>query len=241
MTFCSVSDKGRVRPINEDYYFLPLHGESFFAVADGMGGHEAGEVASRLAVEALAETLRHPKEMKGEELMRFAFLSANECVYEHSQRDEGKKGMGTTLTAVLFDGGKAILGHVGDSRAYRMRNGVLNQISTDHSFVEELVASGIITREQARVHPRRNLITRCIGIGESVEADIIVSDVCAGDIWLLCSDGLSGKVTDDEIEKYLLRADLPLSDRLLEMKDLAMTRGGDDNITVLAAGGDDRG
>ena len=241
MVFCGVSDKGRVRPINEDYYYLPVGAESFFAVADGMGGHEAGEVASQMAIEVLKESLRNMGYISDSERMTDAFLKANACVFEHSQNDEGKKGMGTTLTAILFSDGKAVLGHVGDSRAYLMRNGVLTQITTDHSFVEELVANGIITREQARIHPRRNLITRCIGIGESVQADVGTYDMQPDDIWLLCSDGLCGKVTDEEIANTLLKPDLSLSDRLLDLKDLAMLRGGEDNITILAAGGDVRG
>ena len=236
MKFYCVTDKGRVRELNEDYYYLPSKGEHFAAVADGMGGHTAGEVASRLAVSAFAESLRSFGDDLSKENLNAAFLNANSAVHKEANRDNAKQGMGTTLTAIWFNAKNVFLGHVGDSRAYRLRDGVLEQMSTDHSFVEELVRSGAITREQARSHPKRNIITRCIGVYNEVEVDLMKLERREKDVWFLCSDGLINYVTDEEIETEL-KSDKPWETKINALKKMALKRGGSDNITILVAVG----
>ena len=236
MRFYSISDKGKVRILNEDFYYLPIHKENFCAVADGMGGHNAGEVASFMAINALVQALRNVSS-DAEHAMRTALETANTTVLNHANAAEGTNGMGTTLTSLIFDGDRVVLGHIGDSRAYRFRAGKLEQLSTDHSFVEGLVQSGLITREEARVHPRRNLITRCIGIGEEIEPEIKTFELSPGDVYLLCSDGLTTMLTDTEIETVLKNRSLTLQSRLDMLVKNALTKGGEDNITLVAAFG----
>ena len=234
-----VTDVGKQRKINEDFYYLPKGSERFIAVADGMGGHAAGEVASFIAISKLVECLRKTP-VAGEARMKAAFEAANDSVYSEASRDLNREGMGTTLTAVWMSGNVCYLGHVGDSRAYRLRDGKLTQLSTDHSYVEELVKSGVITREQARTHPKRNLITRCIGVFREIDPQIEKFDYREADVWILCSDGLTGYVTDEEIGQCLNRTEITLGQKLEALKELALMRGGADNITIAAiSGGDD--
>ncbi len=237
MMFCSVSDKGKQRELNEDYYYLPRPGERFCAVADGMGGHLSGEVASRIAIESLAEELRKPFS-DPEEAMKRAFETANAQVLLQAEKSDSTRGMGTTLTALLFTDGAAVLGHIGDSRLYRLRGGAFTQLSTDHSFVEGLVRDGVISREEARVHPRRNLITRCIGQKSEVEPEILPLNAQEGDLYLLCSDGLTTMLTDDEILRCLMQSDKSLQQKLEALRLWALRRGGEDNVTVVAVGGE---
>ncbi len=236
MRFYSISDKGKVRALNEDFYYLPARNENFCAVADGMGGHNAGEVASFLAIQTLVRALRNVRSGT-EQAMQAALEAANTEVLNHANEAEGTSGMGTTLTAFFFQDGKAVLGHIGDSRAYRFSNNRLEQLSTDHSFVEQLVQSGTITREEARVHPRRNLITRCIGIREEIDPEIKAFDCVPGDVYLLCSDGLTTMLTDGEIESVLKKENLTLKTRLDALVQNALRKGGEDNITLVAAFG----
>ena len=236
MTAYGVTDIGRLRKLNEDFYYLPESSERFIAVADGMGGHAAGEVASVIAITRLADSLRKAS-VASETRLKAAFEDANRSVFQEAAGDESREGMGTTLTALWVSGNICYLGHVGDSRAYRLREGKLEQLSTDHSYVEELVQNGVITREQARTHPKRNLITRCIGIFEQIDPQIIKLDWRENDLWLLCSDGLSGYVEDKEIEACLNLEDASLSDKLNTLKSLALERGGADNITLAALTG----
>lgn len=231
----SITDKGLVRTLNEDFYYLPRRGESFALVADGMGGHNAGEVASRLAACAFARALRGCK--PNSDSLRYAFDAANRAVIAESEKDEAKRGMGTTLTAVWLGKKHIYLGHIGDSRAYRLRGGKLCQMTRDHSYVQDLVDNGIITREQAARHPKRNIITRCIGVFEKAEPDIQKFEVEEGDVWLLCSDGLCGCVSDEIIEQTMVGSG-DWESKLEELKNLALAAGGHDNITVvLAVGG----
>jgi len=231
----SITDKGLVRSLNEDFYYLPRRGESFALVADGMGGHNAGEVASRTATFAFARALRGCK--PNSDSLRYAFDAANRAVLAEADGDESKRGMGTTLTAVWLAKKHIYLGHIGDSRAYRLRGGELTQMTRDHSYVQELVDNGIITPEQAAKHPKRNIITRCIGVFEKAEPDIIKLEVEEGDVWLLCSDGLCGCVSHEAIEQTMVgEGEWP--DKLKALKDLALASGGQDNVTiVLAVGG----
>ena len=218
---------------------MPQEDESFVAVADGMGGHKAGEIASSMAVRVLKDILSAEK-IVSEDRMRYAFGKANREVYLESEKDTSKKGMGTTMTALWFSKDTVVLGHVGDSRAYRLREGKILRASTDHSYVEELVKIGAITREMARTHPQRNVITRSIGPWPRVEADIATFDFQRDDIWLLCSDGLTMYLEDADIEKVLL-SDTPIGEKVSTLIQMALDAGGADNVTVLIAAGEREG
>ena len=236
--FCA-TNIGCVRTLNEDSYYMPARDQCFMAVADGMGGHLAGEVASQLAVRSLAESLAGEK-TPSEDKMRRAFTKANRAVYLEAERDPSKHGMGTTMTALWFGQDTVVMGHVGDSRAYRLRDGVLTRASVDHSYVEELVRSGVITPEMALTHPQRNVITRSIGPWPRVEADVERFDSRAGDVWLLCSDGLTRYVSDDEIALTLTSPN-PWNEKIGALINVVLQRGGADNVTVMIAAGESDG
>jgi serine/threonine protein phosphatase PrpC len=241
------SDVGRVRPLNEDYHRvlqIPLRGGSLtlLAVADGMGGAAAGEVASKLAMEVLDESftlyareLERGKAMVGiDRLTEKAIRLANKRVYAEASSDSGRKGMGTTLTLVAIHDNKAVLGHVGDSRAYLVREGRIFQLTKDHSWVEEQRQRGLLSEAEAEVHEWRNLITRALGTRAQVEPDIVPLSVHPGDIFVLCSDGLHGQVEPEEILAEIRRT----SNRQSSVEyliALANQRGGPDNITLVIA------
>ncbi len=230
--FCA-TDIGCVRTLNEDSYYMPADGERFMAVADGMGGHLAGEVASRAAIRTLTSVLTDDASY-GEDRLRFAFGRANREVYVESERDPSKRGMGTTLTALWFSDDSVIVGHVGDSRAYRLRDGRLMQATTDHTYVEELVKNGVITPEMALKHPQRNVITRSIGPWPRVEADIERYDLKKGGVWLLCTDGLTRYVTADEL-LIALSSPNAWNEKVGALINTALQRGGADSETVVLA------
>jgi len=220
------TDVGRVREINEDGYLVDDR-MGLFAVADGMGGHQAGEVASATALEALRAAVASGTPI------RDAITQANEAVIERSAGDERLRGMGTTMTAgTLAAGGTLLLGHVGDSRGYLVRDGELRQVTEDHSLVEEMVRGGELTPEQAEVHPQRSVITRALGIEPGVDVDLYTLELRDGDRLLLCSDGLTGMVRTEDIESILQRERDPqtAANKLVEMANEA---GGEDNITVV--------
>ncbi len=220
------TDIGKVRKANEDAAFI---GDGLCLVCDGMGGHRAGDVAANLVVDIISLTLTgHAPSVS---ILLGAIANANEQVYKKAAADRKLYGMGTTLTAFWADQEQVILAQVGDSRAYLLRNGVLRQCTHDHSLVAELVRMGTITSDEARLHPQRNLITRSIGTTPHVDPDIFEFARKAGDRWLLCSDGLTNQVSDDEIEKFLSEPHLhDAADGLLA---LALENGGTDNITLL--------
>jgi serine/threonine protein phosphatase PrpC len=222
-----VTDVGRVRDGNEDGFLDQSDRLGLVAVADGMGGHRAGEVASATALEALRAAVA-----SGEPL-RDAIEGANDAVLEKSVSNQEFHGMGTTLTAgMLGSDGHLVVGHVGDSRAYLVRAGELSQITDDHSLVEEMVRSGELTPEQAEVHPRRSVITRALGIDAEVEVDEYPIELQNGDRILFCSDGLTTMVRPDEIASILSReTDLRRAVQLLV--DAANAAGGEDNITAV--------
>ncbi len=232
------TDIGRIREVNQDAYYVPQAGEEFAIVADGMGGHRAGEVASRIAVEEYRRWLKCAPR-PNEEAIRYAVSEANRKIYETARREPDKSGMGTTLTSLWFDANRVYLAHIGDSRAYRVRDNMIAQLSRDHSLVAEMVARGEITEEEARVHPKRHYITRAMGTQKYVAADIRRYDRIQGDIWLLCSDGLSNYVEADELLGILLGKG-EWQEKLDRMVELALKRGGADNITALVIV-DDRG
>jgi len=222
-----LTDVGRQRNTNEDAY---LDSAPVFAVADGMGGARAGEVASRMALETFAAG-RDPAASPERQLAAVAH-AANQKIHEHAQRDRSRAGMGTTLTAAIVAGKEVALAHVGDSRAYRLSGGRLERLTNDHSLVEELVRQGRLTPAEAEVHPQRSVITRALGPEPDVEVETCTYPGQAGDVYLLCSDGLTGMVADDELAAILrTRSSLPQAAR--ELVDLANANGGKDNITVV--------
>ncbi len=222
----AATDAGRVRDHNEDSYLLDAE-RSLFAVADGIGGHQAGEVASTTALEALRAAVA------GGKPLHEAAQSANRAVYELAVADESLRGMGTTLTALVAIGGRtALLAHVGDSRAYRLRDGAIDRLTEDHSLVEELVREGRLTPEQADAHPQRNYITRALGLDADVQVDLVTVPVRVGDRILLCSDGLTTMVREREIERIARNEADPVhaAERLV---DAACEAGGEDNVTAV--------
>ncbi|WP_337914062.1 Stp1/IreP family PP2C-type Ser/Thr phosphatase [Cohnella zeiphila] len=232
------SHVGKVRQINEDRAWVALPGNGLAAavVADGMGGHKAGEVASELAVESLSRSLSAWTEPlaaeETEEKLRAAVRSANAVVYETASGNEAYSNMGTTVVLALLNESEGLIGHIGDSRAYRLRDGELRQLTEDHTLVNELARSGQLSPEEAARHPRRNVLTRALGTDKEVEVDVQRIDWKPGDRLLLCSDGLSGLVEGNMILGALAepRDDLEqLADRLIS---LALLAGGDDNVTV---------
>jgi len=222
----AASDVGRVREGNEDA-FLVDDRLALFAVADGMGGHQAGEVASATALEALRAAVA------SDQPINEAVVTANRAVYEMAAENPEMRGMGTTLTALVTLGGNRLLiGHVGDSRAYLLREGALRKVTDDHSLVEELVRDGRLTPEQAEVHPQRSIITRALGIDADVEVDLYTVDVGEGDRVLLCSDGLTTMVRDREIAR-IVRTEPDVRLAADKLVDAANDAGGEDNVTVV--------
>ena len=232
MKVYAITDIGRMRPINEDSYYAPLEGERFCAVADGMGGHNAGEVASAMAVQVFSEQMRKADHITAETL-HSAVERANEAVYRQALENEGMSGMGTTFSALAEEGDTAYLAHVGDSRIYLVRRGAIMQVTTDHTLVEEMVRKGMLTPREARVHPRRNIITRALGTDETGNGDILDMEKEAGDLYLICSDGLSEYVEEDQMRAVLLSQ--PLEQAADTLLNLALEGGGRDNISLVLA------
>jgi protein phosphatase len=223
----ALTDTGRKRRRNEDSF---ISEPPLFAIADGMGGAQAGEVASRLAADALRE---HEVGGTAEERLVALVQEANRRVYERQATDQSASGMGTTVTVALIEGDEVVLGHVGDSRAYRFRDGDLQQLTEDHSLVQELLKDGRLTPEEARVHPQQAVITRALGTDPDVDVDTFRVDARAGDVFLLCSDGLSGMVGDDVIRDLVDQNLGDLDAVARSLVDAANAGGGEDNITVV--------
>lgn len=239
--FIGVStDKGKVRKNNQDSYFVSEDTElPLFIVADGMGGHKAGEVASNMAVEIVKDFFIEKKEefkknkVDISKFIRSVVEKANTIIYKKSIENDEFHGMGTTITMAYISEDKLYIGHVGDSRAYLLRNNKFIQITEDHSLVAEMVKKGSISEEEAECHPQRNIITRAIGTDDEVITDIIVEDIYKDDILLLCTDGLTNMMNDDEIKEILInKIDLQKNCNSLVKK--ANRLGGIDNVTVIA-------
>jgi len=225
------TDVGRVRDINEDALLVR---DGVFAVADGMGGHLAGEVASATALQPI-------KELEGKvfadastaaEALREAVIAANARVSDMARTEPSYRGMGTTLTAALVEGRRLHVAHVGDSRAYLLRDGQFSQLTDDHTLVQHLIDEGQITREEAANHPQRSIITRAIGVSPEIDVDSMSLDLEPGDQLLLCSDGLTGVVKDEDIAQQLAAGEDPEA-TVASLVDRANEGGGPDNITVL--------
>ena len=237
------TDIGKKRKHNEDA-FLADDELGLYIVADGMGGHAAGEVASAQAVRSIREALAEGRPLlesfartptveareQVAQLMERAILKACADIHAIASGDLGKRGMGTTVVALLAAGKKAVVGHVGDSRVYLFRNGRAHQLTEDHTIIQEQLKRGLITREQVATAENKNVITRAVGIQPSVAVDTLVTDLLPGDLYLLCSDGLHGYLSDDELPQLLSQETEKLPDLLV---DLALERGGKDNVTAV--------
>jgi serine/threonine protein phosphatase PrpC len=225
----TVTDTGRKRRRNEDAFVCepPL-----FAIADGMGGAQAGEVASRLAAAAVRE--RVPDALAGEERIFELVQEANRRVYDRSSSDPNTSGMGTTMTVALVEDGAVAFGHVGDSRAYLIRDGQMEQLTEDHSLVNELMKSGKLSPEEAEIHPQRSVITRAVGTDPDVDVDTFTVIAQTGDLFLLCSDGLTDVVAEEEILELVERNRADIDRALRALVKEANRGGGEDNITVVA-------
>lgn len=219
---------GKVRRTNQDA-LIESPENRLWGVADGMGGHNGGETASSGARDGVIELLNGKEPEQGS--LRTAIGAVNRRLFLQQKEDESLSGMGTTLTALWLSDTCVYIGHVGDSRAYRIREGVMEQITDDHSVVAELMRSGMLTREQAATHPMRNVITRAVGTEDGIEIDLLCEERRAGDVWLVCSDGLYGMVDDGKIAD-ILKANKPekAADKLI---DAALEGGGRDNISLV--------
>jgi len=242
--FWPVTDVGRVRDHNEDSFLVDKK-LNLFIVADGMGGHAAGEVASQIASHTVREVLKGSADMLHQfeaghggigrqdilRLLESAVQQACSAVYNAGQEDESKRGMGTTIDALLLIGTRGFIAHVGDSQVYLYRQSAIHQLTEDHSLINELLRRGRLSREQIEKLQYKNAVTRAVGVYESVEVDTLDFDVLMGDRFLLCSDGLSGYV--EEVELARLFAETPEEELAQHLIDLANERGGKDNITAV--------
>jgi len=232
-TAAALSDRGRKRPTNEDSFgFSVEHG--VFVVCDGMGGAAAGEIASSLAVDEILSHLAKTREpgVSLSDLAEKAVCAANEAIYARAERNQRLHGMGTTLVALLVEERRAWVFNVGDSRCYRLRGDRLEQITLDHSLVEEQVRMGRITEAEALRSPLRNVITRALGTQNCVTPDSFELEAEPGDIFLLCSDGLTRELSDPAVES-ILKANTALEDRCTRLIEAAKKAGGHDNITCV--------
>lgn len=237
MKFAAGTDRGLVREINEDSYSVIADCEEtpyVFIIADGMGGHNCGEIASRAAVEHISSSMSEhnffPEESRGTELRKLV-ESTNTAVYQKSLESPEANGMGTTLTMALVIDKVMTVAHVGDSRLYLVRAGNMQQVTEDHSYIEELVRKGTLTREEAEKHPRKNIITRAIGCSPILEVDILSMTMEKDDIFILCTDGLTNMLDENEIVEIAKNNDPDAA--CMQLIDAAKKQGGEDNITVI--------
>jgi len=234
ITSAGLTDVGVIRSDNEDN-FLMVPDKGLFIVADGMGGHAAGEVASEMAVRIIARelgALQAANDQLAKQRMRDAIIQANGAIFERTLTEQDKKGMGTTATAMIVVGTQYLIGQVGDSRAYVMRDGDLRQLTKDHSYVQEQVDAGYLTPEEARTHPYSNVITRCVGANGEVIPDLYSGALHPGDVFLLASDGLTGMIEDHDLFRILQSGKAP-DPLVAELIAEANRRGGLDNITAI--------
>jgi len=230
------TDIGRMRAGNEDNFHADANEfRGLFIVADGMGGHAAGEVASEMAVQIIARELAGVRDLRDgavTETVTRALKMANTAIFQRTLQEVDKQGMGTTASVLLLGQNRYFIGQVGDSRVYLLRDGALRQVTKDHSYVQEQVDAGYLTPEQARYHPYSNVITRCVGASDNVEPDTYFGDVRTGDVYLVASDGLTGMVDDRRLQQILMTRTSPA--RIVDMLvQEANGRGGLDNITAI--------
>lgn len=236
------TDIGRKRKTNQDSICLdPAH--NFFAVADGMGGHNGGDIASQMSVKIMPEYLAAHGKTEPEVLMKELIQKINQSILETAQANPDLQGMGTTVSAVHFAGPQLFIGNVGDSRVYMINNQNIYQMTRDHSFVQEKLNMGIYTREEAVKDPQKNVLVRSVGFDPDVQVDVFQYRICKNDIFLICSDGLHGKVSDGDI-LHIVKKNIPnpgeatrshLEDAVYELIKQANDNGGQDNISVIIA------
>jgi len=232
------SDIGRVRTVNEDSVWTGAtrHGYTLGIIADGMGGHQAGDIASRLALNYIQGKLNDLQpDMSDEELkvaLSGAILEANDTVFKEASSDEKYHNMGTTVVAVLLNGCAGYIGHIGDSRAYMVKDGTAIQLTEDHTLVNELFKNGQISQEEMENHPRRNVLTRALGTDAKTSVDVAPVTLNPGEVLLLCSDGLSNFVSIEHLGKVAGIHEITLEERADRLLQLALLAGGGDNISV---------
>ena len=239
LKYSAKTDRGSVRETNEDYYNI-VSGypgmPAAFIIADGMGGHNAGEVASRTSIDHISSIILESPELLAEstdmsETIKSLIVKANQAVYEKSLESAENNGMGTTLIMAVIIGNIMYIGHVGDSRLYLVRNNTIKRITTDHSYIEELIKTGSLAREEAEKHPNRNVITRALGCSADLDADTYICKLEANDYIVMCTDGLTNMIDEKEIKNTVLK-NTPAK-ACEELVDSAIRSGGDDNITVI--------
>lgn len=232
------TDIGKMRHMNQDYIYVASQTDSIqlYILADGMGGYNGGEIASKLAVESVKNYVKDyfaSIQLDRESILQFlkeAMEYANKVVYQKSREDESLEEMGTTLEICLVYGNKVFIAHIGDSRVYRIRKNFIRRLTTDHSYVEKLVKDGTITREQSYNHPKKNMLTQALGCGMEIEPEIMVKGFLKEDILLICSDGLTNMVSENEIYG-IIRTDIEKANEILVSR--ANENGGLDNISVI--------
>lgn len=233
------SDVGKVREMNQDYFYIskPEEKVQLFIVADGMGGYKGGEIASRLAVETSKsyilnnfDSIESNDKEEILKLIKSAIEYANLVVYEKSKENKELENMGTTIDVCLVLGNKVYIGHVGDSRVYRKRKDFFRKLTTDHSYVQKLVSDGTITKEEAYNHPKKNMLIKALGCSNFVEPDVMVKGFLKDDILLMCSDGLTNMLKDEEIVKTINENPIEACNNLVSK---ANENGGYDNITAV--------
>ena len=233
------SDVGKVREMNQDYFYIskPEEKVQLYIVADGMGGYKGGEIASKLAVETSKryilnnfDSIESNDKEEILKLIKSAIEYANIVVYEKSKENKELENMGTTIDVCLILGNKVYIGHVGDSRVYRKRKDFFRKLTTDHSYVQKLVSDGTITKEEAYNHPKKNMLIKALGCSTFVEPDVMVKGFLKDDILLMCSDGLTNMLKDDEIVKIINENPIEACNNLVSK---ANENGGYDNITAV--------
>lgn len=230
------TDVGMIRSGNEDNFAVDVsESRGVFMVADGMGGHAAGEVASEMAVQIVLRELHAVQDLDASDAGKkigAALKHANRSIHDRTITEVDKQGMGTTASVLLVSGARYLIGQVGDSRVYLLRDGALAQLTKDHSYVQEQVDLGNLTPEQARYHPYSNVITRCVGASPEVEPDVYIGAVKVGDVFLVASDGLTGMVDDRRLQQLLMARTVP-ERKVAALIAEANGRGGLDNITAI--------
>jgi PPM family protein phosphatase len=236
LLYSARTDVGMIRSGNEDNFAVNANGDrGLFIVADGMGGHAAGEVASEMAVQIIElelATIRDLEDRVSAERVMEALRKANRNIHDRTITEVDKQGMGTTASVLLVANNRYLIGQVGDSRVYLLRDGALKQLTKDHSYVQEQVDAGFLTPEQARYHPYSNVITRCVGASPDVQPDVYQGEVRIGDLFLVASDGLTGMVDDRRLQMLLMSRAEP-ERKVHSLISEANGRGGLDNITAI--------
>lgn len=237
MKICAKTDIGNKRSMNQDYFYYSENAvgsfQNLLIVADGMGGHRAGDYASRLCVETIVESIKNSGHNTPVTVFNESVMAANEAVYNASKENKEYEGMGTTVVACTLEGNTLYIANIGDSRLYIIRDEIY-QVTNDHSLVEEMVKNGKITENEAKKHPNKNIITRALGINLQVHADYFEIDVKKSDRILMCTDGLTNMIDDDDIE-YIIRHGSSLEECVDALIEKANKNGGNDNITVILA------